>query len=490
MLSIFINQNRGPERKLADVLIEPDTEGFSSGSFNSSEELIGRGEAAARAALPALEEIAAHIRKARPEGARPIVRREPAEVRIDRVETRGVSREGAAKIEKAFAARSGRRARPEEIRETIMDLFATGDWESLRFLLVPAETGGRVLRITAKEKRKPTIITRIGVEFSGHMGLGADASWNDMEADYRNLSLNLTTRDAFPGGSFWSTDFVIAEPGEISTELTIPLFGGLFLAQGLSAASGKRPIYDDQKLVDEFRVRKFAAHARVGAFLGEWGELSAGYELKRIESLPRFYEADAETEGFTGVLGSAFLSLAVDTLSSVPFPETGLLISASYIRAEDWLGSSRYINKLEMEARAYFTPANRHTFGVHAAGGTAFDGNLAFWNRFFIGGRSSLVGYYEDSLVGDHYCLLDLEYRYKVPGLGLPFKDIVYLRLRGSAGNVWQGEFPAEKDLTREWKYGGGAGLGVDTFFGAFNMDAAVSDEGTFIVYFSLSMKL
>ncbi len=490
MLSIFINQNRGPERKLADVLIEPDTEGFSSGSFGSSQELIARGEAAARAARPALDEIAARIRKDRPGGAAPIVRKEPAAVRIDRIETRGASREGVAKIEKAFASHSGRLARPEEIRETIMNLFATGDWESLRFVFVPSGTGGRVLRITAKEKRKPTVITRIGVEFAGHMGIGADASWNDMEADHRSLSLNLTARDAFPGGSFWSTDFVIAEPGEVSTELTIPVFGGLFFAQGLSAASGKRPIYDDQKLVDEFRVRKFAARARAGTFLGEWGELSAGYELKRIESLPRFYEAGAETGGFTGVLGSAFLSLDVDTLSSVPFPESGALVSASYTRAEDWLGSSRYINKLEADARIYLSPAERHTFGIHSAAGTAFDGNLDFWNRFFIGGRTSLIGYYEYSLVGDHYCLLDLEYRYKVPGLGLPFKDIVYLRLRGSAGNVWQGDFPEGNGLREGWKFGGGLGMGVDTFFGAFNADMAVSDRGSFIVYFSLSMKL
>ena len=174
----------------------------------------------------------------------------------------------------------------------------------------------------------------------------------------------------------------------------------------------------------------------------------------------------------------------------MPFPETGILVSASYSRAEDWLGSSRYINKFEADTRSYVSPADRHTIGFHAAGGTAFDGNLDFWNRFFVGGRSSLIGYYENSLSGDHYCLLDLEYRYRLPGLGLPFKDAVYFRLRGAAGNTWQGEFPEGTALTTGWRYGAGLGVGVNTFLGAFNADCAVSDQGAVIFYISLGMKL
>ena len=177
MLSIFINQNRAPERRLADVLIEPDTEGFSSGSFGSAKELIARGEAAARAAMPALRALAERIKKDRPEARARVIGKSPEPVKIGRIEVRGVAGEEAAKLKAAFDPYLGRLTQPEELQAATVRIFSSGDWEFLRFGFRRETDGTVTLVLTAKTKRKPTVLLRIGLGFDGHLGLGADASW-------------------------------------------------------------------------------------------------------------------------------------------------------------------------------------------------------------------------------------------------------------------------------------------------------------------------
>src|SRR5689334_9045875 len=70
-VSFRIWDSQATQRAQCDVLIVPEVRGFSSASFTRGRELIARGEAAARAALPRIDSMLARLHRSRRDAARP-----------------------------------------------------------------------------------------------------------------------------------------------------------------------------------------------------------------------------------------------------------------------------------------------------------------------------------------------------------------------------------------------------------------------------------
>ena len=202
------------ERAACDVVIEPDVRAFTSFGFGRAAELMARGEAAARAALP---EIAAKVGRRRVEPRHPVPAA-PDSVRVTRVRF-DVS--GGGTVTQAFLARTLGLEPPawislRELGGRIERLYATGLFANVRYrleqgeltVLITERSGGRFgLGLRYDSRYKASVLLtggggRGGVELDARLGqqirvgLGAARALGDAQSDA------LAARVAFVHGPF------------------------------------------------------------------------------------------------------------------------------------------------------------------------------------------------------------------------------------------------------------------------------------------------
>jgi NTE family protein len=153
-VSFRIWDSQATQRAQCDVLIVPEVRGFSSTSFTRGRELIARGEAAARAALPRIDSILARLHRSRRDAARPpLVEPESVFVTKVRFDSAGLAGSGAGAgagagqmtpgfLGRVLGVRDGTWVTPRELDHRIDRLYATGLFQSVRYRLDPAPGGG------------------------------------------------------------------------------------------------------------------------------------------------------------------------------------------------------------------------------------------------------------------------------------------------------------------------------------------------------------
>ena len=163
-VSFRIWDSQAVERAQCDVVILPEVRGFSGAAFTRGRELIARGEAAARAALPRIDSALARLsRPRRPLERPPLV--EPESVLITRVsfDSTGTGQVTPEFLSRVLGIRDRTWVTPHLLDHRIDRLYATGLFESVRYRLEPAPGGG-------PEQRELTVVVR--ERSGGRFGLG------------------------------------------------------------------------------------------------------------------------------------------------------------------------------------------------------------------------------------------------------------------------------------------------------------------------------
>src|SRR6266513_1067575 len=119
----------------ADVLILPDVRGFSTFGFARARDVIARGEAAARAALPQIEAALARLRVSRRAGAprAPVV--EPESIRVTSVRFDPPGLVPGGFLARALAVRPGSWVSRRALDQRMSRLYATGLFQSVAYRL-------------------------------------------------------------------------------------------------------------------------------------------------------------------------------------------------------------------------------------------------------------------------------------------------------------------------------------------------------------------
>jgi len=163
-ISFRIWDSQASQRAQCDVLIVPEVRGFSSTAFTRGPELIARGAAAARAALPRIDSVLGRLVRARQPVARPALV-EPESVLVTRVRfdttlAGGVTPEYLGRV---LGVRDQSWVTPRGLDHRMDRLSATGLFESVRYRLEPVAGG-------APEQRELTVMVR--ERSGGRFGLG------------------------------------------------------------------------------------------------------------------------------------------------------------------------------------------------------------------------------------------------------------------------------------------------------------------------------
>ncbi|MBN2008640.1 BamA/TamA family outer membrane protein [candidate division KSB1 bacterium] len=171
--------------------------------------------------------------------------------------------------------------------------------------------------------------------------------------------------------------------------------------------------------------------------------LAVGQQLQRLGNLSVIARlSQANLIGISGIgypiekleLQTLALRSIVDTQDRYPFPTKGKYYHFFYeLSSATFLNSQVSFFKIYSTLESYVTFLERNTLHPKFSWGTS-DLTTPFSEQFRIGGMNSFYGMYDDELIGRHFLLSSLEYRYF-----FPFRIAVdfFLSLRYDAGAAW-----------------------------------------------------
>lgn len=219
--------------------------------------------------------------------------------------------------------------------------------------------------------------------------------------------------------------------------------------------------------------------SEINRFVAQSGPVRSA--TTRIVNNTRDFDKDPAAGWYRSVsleIGSADVveQFTTQDFNVPPANENGLVISDAAIEGP--------FQKLQIDIRHYWSKGGRKeaptdkrtTLAARLLGGVS-NGDLPFFEQFFVGGAESLRGYSEDRFWGDKMFVLSLEYRRPVSqGLtGVLFLDY---------GDAWGAPrtYSISDDLDQHEgfspKIGAGLGLRVNTPIGNLRFDYGIGSDG------------
>jgi outer membrane protein assembly factor BamA len=229
----------------------------------------------------------------------------------------------------------------------------------------------------------------------------------------------------------------------------------------------------------EYEDERFGFLFSIGQQVRRFGAVSAELDLSDIQL--RGISGGGYATGRETINSITFRSV-VDTQDRVPFARHGRYVHISYTMAFQELQSESSFFKFFARLESTTTLAKRNTFHPRVMVGTS-DQTTPFSEQFRIGGQEEWYGLREHELIGRHFILMSLEYRYRFP---TKFIFDTYLSPRIDFGAVWR-----DRDDVNYKRFTRGLGIAVawDTPLGPMLLAVGKAQNRSRRAYFSLGYR-
>ncbi len=465
-ISLQIERNVQENRRLADIILQPDLERYSNSDYSKIAEIVKLGQESAEKRLAEIKALVAGIprreRHELPEQETPV---------IDSISFRGLKSVQPAQLQKNLRVHPGDAVDPGKIGADVGRLYATRLFDSIAYSLEPIGENRYQLVFTVKEALLRT--------------LGASLRY---DSDYSFVALaEFTARQLFqsPSTATISTQFGGLEDHFASLRLTPANAQFLFVEPRLEARRLERQDIRNRDLVDKFTDNREAVQLMLGATIFRQLEIGAGFRAERVKisggSEPNRLVGSNAQVGFT-------FRLNRDSLDSADFPRSGMLVRAQFDKRNISLGGDFDNSKFQAEYQRYFTISGESTFRISAAAGYSH-GDLPFYDLFYVGGYSfsesasrQFLGLERDEFPVSQMGILGISYRRQL--FSNPISFVRRGFLMGTYNSVYsstRSESPYHFDLL----HGGGIGLALDTLVGPFRITGGWAEGGRFRFYIS-----
>ncbi|MEM9553349.1 MAG: patatin-like phospholipase family protein [Acidobacteriota bacterium] len=442
-----------------DLLLEPDLGDVRSTEFDRVGDAIDRGEAAARARVADLAELAVseaeyrnYLRRHRigdPETA--------TDLMIATVEVEGSERVDDRQITRRIETRAGEQLDLPTLRLDLDRIYQIGEFESVDFEIARRPDGDALIIDTTDKPWGPSYL-RVGLTFSADF-----AGESDFLAvvNYRQTQLS-------PRGAEWQTLLFAGDTNSIYSEWFQPLdFGGSWFVRPWGQ------VFQDQ-FVDATRtfgtveVLATTLGVDIGLHLENYAELSLGIEAERLDiSTDQGTDFDGDRVGLRAMA-------TVDQIDDVYFPRAGLLASLDFFWSVEELGADESYDRLALEllgARSF----GPHTFLGRLRIGSSLGSELPIYDDFELGGFSNLSAFGSSELRGDALGFASLGYYRRIGKL--------YVGGALELGNAWVDADAASIDDLEESIL---LFVGRNTLAGPLYVGYGVGDSGRDSLYLFL----
>lgn len=415
------------ERQQCDVLIEPDVRGFPSFDFGRLPELIARGQAAARAALPQIEALLTAAGRRSEAGPRVSRATEPESVFVDTIRFDSLGRVPRHLVARALGFRAPRWATRRRLDAAIDRAYATGLFQSVRYRLEPSPGGDpahRALVVLVKERAE------------GRFALGLR-----YESRYKASVLLSGSVGGIAGfGSEVEARVRLGQQIQIGLGLSHSVEEGGTVHLGLHGDYVRSPfdLYEGAHRVAEARVDLGALTASIARTLGTSARLALRLKTEHADWDDQVSAVNQSAIRRT-ILGAAG-ELEVDTYDRGVFPTRGFRLQALSEWGERLVGAGGAFSHQFGDLHVYIPVLPRVSLWSGATVGVS-GGDPPPHYLFYLGGANayyvfpdrdiSFVGLQTQQRRGRHLQKVEL-------GAQWEFLPSVFGLVRWNAGNAYE----------------------------------------------------
>ncbi len=472
VMGLQIIKNVRQQAAAADVLIEPDLEGFGSSQFERGSEMVPIGEAAARAVASELTRYSVSEAAYQSHVGRVRRARSFSGARVRSIQLTQSSTADPQFVLRQITTRPGDPLDFEVIRQDLERLFETGDYERVDVRLIQVD-GNFDLYIEAIDKPWGPNFLRFGLNVFAD--LEGESSF-DVLASYTMTRLNRLRGEL-------KLQAQLGENPAIRGELYQPLSRNQtwFTALTLRQATSTQLVPVGGGTSVPYRIDILDGVVDLGLQLSRYAELRLGVgrgaiaTKARVDDMTEPLSYPRETESN---FGDIHLTAFVDQFDNMNFPRDGYFVFVDYRAYREDLGAEA---------------DSEHLIGFAGLAGSKGRHSLLGLSNFYsalgtdspetynLGGLFKLSGYPIDSIAGQYGGNLTLLYLYRISDLPLGLGNGLYIGGSIEAGNLWAEQ--SDVDLS-DLRYAGSLAIGADTIVGPVYLAMGISEDGDRALYF------
>jgi len=293
----------------------------------------------------------------------------------------------------------------------LVNIYSRGDLQSLDYSVLK-ERDKTILKLVPIEKAWGPDYLRFGLNLA--TDFRSDSSFN-LRALYRKTWIN-------GYGGEWLTIGQVGSEEVIATEFYQPVdFRQRWFVRPYFAASRRKVgVFFDGNQVADYIVREDKAGLSLGANLGPYGQLQAGWVQRNVGATlhtgsPQLPESHAR-------IGAIVSSLRIDQYNYAFFPSKGYKLDVDYLDVQN-TSEGRPYAKVETEISAAIPITSRFSVLPTLAAGDNLRGNLPLYDSFALGGLGKFSAFALGQILTDKYTYASVRTEYRllkpIPVIGL-----------------------------------------------------------------------
>ncbi len=466
------------ERKLCNILIEPDLKKFSAASFSASDSIIYIGKETGLQFYPAFKRMADSLRSIYPEYA-PVPRRLPnmKYLIVDDIKIAGLKHTTNISFLNRLRLEKGQRYDGVEVATAIRRVYGSQNFTRITYHWQPTSPGHAILKFEVTER--PLTWLKVGFHYHSfsNVALIAGVSVKNLLIDRSKTTLKLNISENFRVLAEQNQSFGRSE----NNNLILSAYHERF----------RFPIYSNFREQYLYRSRYSSFDMKVQHTFGFNTALGIGSSLEYLGLKPKI--APIETEASNSYINS-YLFFQRNTLNRREFTTSGWKIYAeagiihnqrphdNFAKLDSIYGSTDRVSfkayeRVELKVEHFHPLTDRLTLLSHFNTGINLDYKNAYLNFFNVGGINDFLrnqipftGLNEYEVNTNSVSVAMLGFQYQVV-------KSLYATARVNAGlyNYIQGPTNTLRD--GDFLSGYGLSIGYDSGFGPISLSAMYSDQ-------------
>ncbi|HEX8814885.1 MAG TPA: patatin-like phospholipase family protein [Terriglobales bacterium] len=467
-ISVVIAANELKSMEKADILVSVPLQDYTTLDYNKADELIKKGYDAAASKAAILSAFSVDEATWQQYIAQKDSRKRGVPT-PEFVKVKGTTPELASVMEEKLASDVGKPVDTDKLDNQLTQLLGNGRFSRVGYSMIQQD-GKDGLQVIAVEKEYGPPLVRPLVVIDG--------------SQYNNIQFLLGARITFLDlggfGSEWRNDITLGSEYGVTSEFYRPWGHGLhwFVAPRMFATDQFLDVYDENKLVAEYRNRQAGGNADIGYRFNSTSELRFGYLSAYQSYSPSIGTLDFEkVSGRLGITSLRYNFLGADD-PVIPTKGLNLHFFSGWYDASPAAPSGYPVSQMTTTFFKPITPLG--SLVLNAAGGTTLGYHQTGVPPFSLGGNSNFTAYGDNEFLTDQYFLFKAGYLRKLASLPPLLGGNVYAFGLLEAGRVY--DIPNVSPIPMD----ASASIIVNTIFGPVLIGGAYGATGHHKIFFGL----
>lgn len=453
---------------LADIVVSPDLQGYTTMGFSAGPAIVDLGYQAAESKGVFLEALSVNDTQWEQYQEFKRSRRREEAFRAEFLELAGPSQRDQEEIRRSLEENIGAELQTAALESDLNALYSLGRYRALSYRGITREQEeGLLVEVTPKPHGPPFI--DLGFEING--------------ADIDNIRLGIRSRTTFwdvgAYGSEWRVDLGFGPETFARSEYYYPAGWGFFLAPRAFVEGEKIPLFEDGQRVAEYKATSAGAGFDLGyGFGSRTHEIRLGYEISHLDARVRI--GDPLLPSVEGTVGVASLGWIHDRLDSAVVPRSGFRVELR----PNWFFQSPGISggfpQAELKFAFFQRVGEPNSVFVLGEGGTTFGETAPPAQQLTLGGPLRLGAFHQDEFRGSRLIFSTQGYIHRIGSLPALFGGKIYAGLWHEIGAVF------EPQGQRDYLSVLSGGVLVETFLGPMIVGGSWGEGGRYLFYFSV----